>query len=94
MTADHVARLMEIRKAKRLNNTKKAYDQLIESIHTICNMQGVTTDEVVAFMVHPQQNWGAIRPGWAGVERIKPAVKRSMKTMSIADLIDIETSKL
>ena len=94
VTADHVARLMEIRKAKRLNNTKKAYDQLIESIHTICNMQGVTTDEVVAFMVHPQQNWGAIRPGWAGVERIKPAVKRSMKTMSIADLIDIETSKL
>lgn len=94
VTADHVARLLEIRKKKRLDNTKKAYDQLIESIHTICNMQGVTTDEVVAFMVHPQQNWGAIRPGWAGVERIKPAVKRSMKTMSIADLIDIETSKL
>ena len=94
VTADHVARLLEIRKKKRLDNTKKAYDQLIESIHTICNMQGVTTDEVVAFMVNPQQNWGAIRPGWAGVERIKPAVKRSMKTMSIADLIDIETSKL
>lgn len=87
----NVARLLEIRKAKRLSNTQKAYDLLIESIHTICQMQGVTTDEVVAFMVNPQQNWGAIRPDWAGVERIKPNVKRSMKTMTFEELVKFES---
>lgn len=87
----NVDKLLEIRKAKRLNNTQKAYDLLIESIHTICQMQGVTTDEVVAFMVNPQQNWGAIRPDWAGVERIKPNVKRSMKTMTFEELVKFES---
>jgi len=89
-TEEHVDKLLEIRKRKGLNNSQKAYTLLIESINTICKMQGVTVDDVVAFMVRPTQNWGAIRPDWGGVEHITAQRSRTRKTMTIGDLINRE----
>ena len=83
----NVDKLLYIRKQKRLANTERASAQLVESIKTICQRQGVTTDEVVAFMVNPARNWGAIRPDWDGVEKITANVRRSGKTISVADMI-------
>jgi len=89
-TEEHVDKLLEIRKRKGLNNSQKAYTLLIESINTICKMQGVAVDDVVAFMVRPTQNWGAIRPDWGGVEHITAQRSRTRKTMTIGDLINRE----
>lgn len=83
----NVDKLLYIRKQKRLANTERASAQLVESIKIICQRQGVTTDEVVAFMVNPARNWGAIRPDWDGVEKITANVRRSGKTISVADMI-------
>ena len=38
-------------------------------------------------MVNPARNWGAIRPDWDGVEKITANVRRSGKTISVADMI-------
>ena len=83
----NVDKLLYIRKQKRLANTERASAQLVESIKIICQRQGLTTDEVVAFMVNPARNWGAIRPDWDGVEKITANVRRSGKTISVADMI-------
>lgn len=87
-TADHVDKLLAIRKRKGLTNSEKACNQLIESITQISNAKGVTTDEVVAFML--TQDWGAIRPDWSGVEKLRSKAKRSMQTVSIGDLLKME----
>lgn len=87
-TADHVDKLLAIRKRKGLTNSEKACNQLIESITQISNAKGVTTDEVVAFML--TQDWGAIRPDWSGVEKLRSKANRSMQTVSIGDLLKME----
>lgn len=88
-SADQADRLLAIRKQKRLTNSEAAYSRLHESIQTICNAQGVTTAEVVAFML--KQGWGAIRPDWSGVEGIKAATPRSRKVRSLQDIMANDT---
>lgn len=87
-TAQHVDALLAIRKDKRLTNTERAYNQLAEAINTVCNRKGVTTDEVVAFMI--AKGWGGLNPDWAALENLRSNAKRRGVTMSIDQLIEAE----
>lgn len=87
-TAKHVDALLAIRKEKRLTNTERAYKQLAEAINTVCTRNGVTTDEVVAFMV--SKGWGGLNPDWAALENLRSKAKRRGVTMSIDQLIEAE----
>lgn len=88
ISADHTDTILNIRQDKRLPQSENACANLIKAITAICNQRGVTADEVAAFMV--AQKWGAIRPDWQGVERIKANVRRRMVTMSVGDILNRE----
>lgn len=88
ISADHTDTILNIRQDKRLTQSENACANLIKAITAICNQRGVTADEVAAFMV--AQKWGAIRPDWQGVERIKANGRRRMVTMSVGDILNRE----
>ena len=79
-------RLLANRKANGLKNTEAAFNKLRGSVEQICNQYGVTWDEVIEFA--GRKGWGFIDPTWESVETIRPKVKRSQCTLSVAEVIE------
>ena len=90
ISVENVDRLLANRKINDLPNTQRAYNKLKRALEEVCNARGVTYNEAIEFAC--KRGWGFIDPSW-NLEGLTAKVKRSRRTMSIDEFIQMESGK-
>ena len=70
VSEQHAADWMVVRKAKRMTNTRTAFERLKNQIEKACQRYGLTPDDCVAYAA--SKDWGGFDAGWDDVRNIKP----------------------
>ena len=69
VTQQHADDWMAVRKAKRMTNTRTAFERLQSQIAKACDAYGITPDDCVAFAA--SKDWGGFDVGWEALKNIK-----------------------
>lgn len=68
VSEQHAADWMAVRKAKRMTNTRTAFDRLKAHIERACKQYTVTPDDCVAFAA--SKDWGGFDSSWEAIKEI------------------------
>lgn len=68
VSEQHASDWMAVRKAKRMTNTRTAFDRLKAHIEKACKQYNITPDDCVAFAA--SKDWGGFDSGWEAIKDI------------------------
>jgi hypothetical protein len=91
VTQQHAEDWMAVRKAKRMTNTRTAFDRLKTQIENACKEYGITPDECVAYAA--SKDWGGFDAKWEDVKNIKTSNYGISKEDRVRAAIDAEVAR-
>ena len=92
VTQQHADDWMAVRKAKRMTNTKTAFERLQGQIEKACRQYDITPDACVAYAA--SKDWGGFDAGWEDVKNIKTSNSHgTSKEDRVRAAIDAEVAK-
>lgn len=92
VTQQHADDWMAVRKAKRMTNTRTAFERLQGQIEKACKQYDITPDACVAYAA--SKDWGGFDAGWDDVKNIKTSNSYgTSKEDRVRDAINAEVAK-
>lgn len=91
VTQQHAEDWMVVRKAKRMTNTRTAFDRLKTQIENACKEYGITPDDCVAYAA--SKDWGGFDAKWEDVKNIKTNNYGISKEDRVRAAIDAEVAR-
>jgi hypothetical protein len=83
---------MAVRKAKRMTNTRTAFERLQSQIEKACQQYDITPDACVAYAA--SKDWGGFDAGWEDVKNIKQSNSHgTSKEDRVRAAIDAEVAR-